>query len=115
MTEPELPRRASIAFAVMTAIGLSWMGFAVWVLTHKRIPLGRQRIVASRMALVFSSVFVAGALLVGYETGRSAALTAAGMGMVMVLVALAMLILARRAFAHLAKRREALEEQIGRS
>ena len=30
LTEPELPLRTSIAFAVMTVIGLSWMVFAAW-------------------------------------------------------------------------------------
>jgi hypothetical protein len=115
LTEPALPLRTSIALAVMAAIGSSWMGFAVWVLTHKRILLGRQRIVAGRMALAFSSVFVAGTLLVGYQTGNSAAVTAAGLGLLMVLVALSMLIRARRAFAQLSKRRDALESQLGRS
>ncbi len=115
LTEEGLPRRASIALAVMAAIGLSWMGFAGWVLTHKRILLGRERIVASRLALAFSSVFVVGALLVGYQTANTSALAAAGLGVLMVLVALSMLIRARRAFAQLSKRREALEMQLGRS
>ena len=53
LTEPELPLRTAIALGVMTAIGLSWMAFAAWVLMHKRILLGQQRVVASRMALVF--------------------------------------------------------------
>ena len=115
LTEPGLPLRTSIALAVMAAIGLSWMGFAVWVLSHKRILLGRQRIVASRLAVAFSSVFVVGALLIGYATARSSALAAAGLGVLMLSVALSMLIRARRAFAQLSKRREALERQLGRS
>ncbi len=115
LTEPGLPLRTSIALAVMAAIGLSWMGFAVWVLSHKRILLGRQRIVASRLAVVFGSVFVVGALLIGYATARPSALSAAGLGALMLLVALSMLIRARRAFTQLSKRREVLERQLGRS
>ena len=115
LTEPGLPLRTSIALAVMAAIGLSWMGFAVWVLSHKRILLGRQRIVASRLAVAFGSVFVVGALLIGYATARPSALAAAGLGALMLSVALSMLIRARRAFTQLSKRREVLERQLGRS
>jgi hypothetical protein len=114
LTEPGLPPRTSIALAVMAAIGLSWIAFAVWVLTHTRILLGRQRIVASRLAVAFSSVFVVGALLVGYATSSPSALAAAALGALMLSVALSMLIRARRAFAQLSKRREALERQLGR-
>ena len=35
LTEPELPLRTTIALGVMTAIGLSWMAFAAWVLMQK--------------------------------------------------------------------------------
>ena len=115
LTEPGLPPRTSIALAVMAAIGLSWMGFAVWVLTHKRVLLGRQRIVASRLAVAFSSLFVVGALLVDYATASPSTLAAAALGALMLSVALSMLIRARRAFAQLSKRREALERQLGRS
>jgi hypothetical protein len=98
----------------MAAIGLSWMGFAVWVLTHTRILLGKQRIVASRLAVAFSSVFVVGAAVIGYATARPAALAAAALGVLMLSVALSMLIRARRAFAQLSRLREALERQLGR-
>ena len=114
LTEPELPLRTSIAFAVMTVIGLSWMAFAAWVLMHKRILLGQQRVVAGRMALVFCSVFVVGTLLIGYQTGNPSALSAAGLGLVMLLVALTIFIRAKRSFAQLSKRREVLEQQLGR-
>ena len=67
LTEPSLPLRASIALGVMSLIGLSWMGFAVWVLTE-RILLGRHRIVAGRMAVGFTTVFCIGAFAVGYAT-----------------------------------------------
>ena len=81
---------------------------------HKRILLGQQRVVAGRMALVFCSVFVVGALLIGYETGNASALSAAGLGLVMLLVALTIFVRAKRSFAQLSKRREVLEQQLGR-
>jgi hypothetical protein len=115
LTEPGLPGRTSIALAVMAAIGVSWIAFAVWVLTNRRILLGRQRVVAGRMAVAFTTVFVLGALLVGSVTSNTAALAAAGLGLLMLLAALTMWLRARRAFADLSKRREALEQQLGRN
>ena len=115
LTEPALPRRTSIALAVMAAIGLSWITFAAWVLTHKRILLGRHRIVAGRLAVSFSSVFVGGAVLVGYSTGSAAAFAAAALGVAMLALAVVVLARAKRAFTHLLKRREDLERQLGRS
>jgi hypothetical protein len=114
-TEPGLPSRTSIALAVMAAIGVSWIAFAVWVLSNRRILLGRQRVVAGRMAVAFTTAFVLGALLIGYATTNTAALAAAGLGLLMLAVALTMWLRARRAFAQLSKRREALEQQLARS
>ncbi len=54
VTEPSLPLRASIALGVLAVIGASWVAFALWVLTHRRILLGRHRVVAGRMAVGFS-------------------------------------------------------------
>jgi uncharacterized membrane protein YfcA len=67
------------------------------------------------MAVAFTTVFVLGALLIGYATANPAALAAAGLGLLMLVVALTMWLRARRAFAQLSKRREALEQQLGRS
>ena len=114
VTEPSLPRRASIALGVLALIGLSWTGFAVWVLTHKRILLGRHQVVAGRMAVGFSAVFCAGALAVGYATSSRAAAAAAAMGVVMLLIATAMLMRARRSVERLSNRRDELERQLGR-
>ena len=54
VTEPALPLRASIALGVLAAIGLSWVSFAAWVLTNRRVLFGRHRVVAGRMAVGFS-------------------------------------------------------------
>jgi hypothetical protein len=113
LTEPALPRRTSIALVVLAAMGVSWMAFAAWVLTRKRILLGRHRIVAGRLAVSFSTIFVAGALVIGAATGKASAFAAAGLGVLMVAIATAMLIRAGRAYTQLSKRRDTLERQLG--
>jgi len=113
LTEPALPLRTRAAFGALTVIGLSWAGFALWVLTHRRVLLGRQGIVAGRMAVTFSTVFLAGALAIGVTGGRRAAFAAAGVGLVMVGAAVTALVLAHRRVDRLAARRRALEREIG--
>lgn len=112
LTERGLPPRTQIAFATLAAIGLGWIAFASWVLTHTRILLGRQRVVASRMAVLFAAVFTAGALVVGVTTGQPAAFAAAGLGLGMLALAGAQLVRARRRFAELSSRRAALEREL---
>jgi hypothetical protein len=112
-TEPALLRHTAIALAVLTAIGLCWIGFAVWVLTGRRILLGRERLVAGRLALAFTSVFTGGALLTGYVIGSAAGYAAAAIGLGMVAAAAALWLRARGAFARLSERRAALERELG--
>lgn len=115
ITEPALALRAQVAFAVMIVIGSSWVAFALWVLTSRRVLLARHSIVAGRMAVTFSAVFVIGSLAVGYTAGGAAPFAAAAMGIVMVAAAVALLIRAHRTFARLTERRQALERELGRS
>lgn len=113
LTEPVLQLRVQLAFGVMVVIGLSWVAFAVWVLTQRRVLFARDRIIAGRMAVTFTTVFVAGALAVAYATGASAAYLAALLGIVMLAAAVAMLRRAHRTFARLTERREALARGLG--
>ena len=106
LTEPSLPVRTQIAFGAIVAIGLSWVAYAAWVLTRRRVLLAGHRVVASRMAVTFSALFVAGALVVGM-------VPAALFGSVMLAIAIAMLIHARRRFARLIERRRTLERSLG--
>jgi hypothetical protein len=115
VTEPALPLRTHVAFGVMTAIGLSWSAFAIWVLTSRRVLFARQRVVAGRMAVTFAAVFTAGALAAAVATGAAAALAAGGTGVVMVAVAVVILRRAHRASARLMARREALERELAGS
>jgi len=114
VTEPSLPLRASIALGVLAGIGLGWMSFAVWVLSNRRILFGRHHVVAGRMAVGFSVVFCVGALAVGYATSSRSAFAAAAMGAPMIVIATTMLVRARRRVAELSRRRDELEQQLGR-
>ena len=114
ITEPLLPLRASIALGILAVMGLSWVCFAVRVLSHRRILLGGHRVVAGRLAVGFSAVFCIGALVVGYATSSRSALAAAAMGAVMIAIAVGMLVRARRSIERLSERRDELERQLGR-
>jgi hypothetical protein len=115
LTEPVLPTRAGVAFAVMTAIGLSWTAFAGWVLTTRRVLLGRDSVVAGRMAVTFTTTFVVGALTLGYLSGGNAPYAAATMGLGLLAGAIALLVRAHRRVTRLSARREALERELGRN
>jgi hypothetical protein len=105
LTEPSLPVRTQVAFAVLVAINLSWVAFAAWVLTRRRVLLAGHSIIAARMAVTFCAVFTAGALVVGGRAGYAAG----GTGVVLLAIAIAMLRSARRRFEELMERRRALE------
>ena len=113
LTEPTLPTRTAVAFAVLTLIGLSWIVFSGWVLTRRRPLFGRDGLVAGRMAVTFTSAFVVGTLAVGYSSGGAAPYAAFAMGLVLLAVAVAALVRARHNVARLTTRREALERELG--
>jgi hypothetical protein len=115
LTEPVLPTRARVAFALMTVIGLSWTAFAGWVLTTRRVLLGRDGVVAGRMATTFTITFVVGALTVGYLGGGTAPYAAATMGLGLLAGAITLLVRAQRRVARLTARRDALERELGRN
>lgn len=112
LTEPALPLRTTTAFACMSAIGLSWASFSLWMLGSRRILLAADALIAARMALVFSGVFFLGALAVIVSTGKGAAWGAAGGGVVMMVVAGMMLRRARRQHAALLARQAELQRQL---
>lgn len=111
-TEAGLPPRTQTAFAVMTVIGVSWIIYAVWVLTHRRPLLARHRIVAGRMAVIFTATFVIGAVAVAATVGGAAPYAAGGVGLVMLGVAVTLLVHAHHRFARLSERRATLEREL---
>jgi hypothetical protein len=114
LTEPALPVRTQIAFALMVVIGLTWVSYATWVLTRRRVLLAGHRIIAARLAVTFCTVFALGSLALGLWTsvGR-AAYAASGFGAFMLALAIGILVHARTSFARLMERRRALEIELG--
>ena len=114
VTEPGLPPRTSIAFTVMTAIGLAWTALAAWVLTRRRVLFAPHRVIAARMAVGFSALFALGTLVVGPQriTGWYWALAVA---VIMLAVAIGLLVNAGRRFRELSARREQLEQALAQA
>lgn len=111
-TEPALPLRTHLAFGVMTLIGVAWGTYAAWVLTTRRVLLGRHRVIAGKMAVTFTGVFVLGALAVAVMTGHPAGYAAAVSGGVMQAVAVFLLARAQRDVARLIARRAEIERTL---
>lgn len=109
LTEPGLPARTRAAFAVMSVIGGAWTGFALWALRARRPLFAKDEVIAGTMAVVFTGVFVAGALAALVASGAPAALGALVTGSAMLAAAVWRLVQAQRRFASLAARRAELE------
>lgn len=111
-TEPALPGRTQVAFAVMLGIGASWVAYAIWVLRHRAPLLGQHRIVAGRMAVIFTALFLAGGVGTAAATGGAAFQAAAVIGAGMLVVAASVLVQAHRLVARLQAQRQELERRL---
>lgn len=110
LTEPELPVRTHVGFALVVVIAIAWVGYAAWVLSRRRVLLAGHRVVASRMAVGFNALFVFATLALGYWGPPSRApYAAASLGLLMLAAAVALHAQARRRFARLLERRRELE------
>jgi hypothetical protein len=114
MTEPALPLRTTVAFAVLTFIGIGWVSFGIWVLRSRHVLLARHRVVAGRLAVCFSGVFVAGCLLLGVASSSRAVWPALAMGVALLLIAIVLWRRAEVAHAGLLARRHTLERELNR-
>ena len=112
LTEPALPARTQAAFGVLSVIGLAWVGFACWALRARRPLFARDEVIAGTMAVVFTSVFAAGALAAVIVSGAAAAFGALLTGAGMLATAVWRLLRAQRRFAQLAVRRAELERAL---
>ena len=112
LTEPALPLRTSVAFAMLTGIGLGWLAFSIWVLRAKRTIPARQRVVAGRLAVAFSGMFAVSCLAFAIVTNTSLAWTASAMSLIWLTAALVLWRRAATALAQLLIRRELLEQQV---
>jgi hypothetical protein len=112
LTEAYLPLRTQVAFGAMSLIGGSWMALAIWALTTRRVLLARDRVIAGKMSVAFTALFLVGAIGAVLVSGTAAAIGAAATGAVMFAVALRVLSGARRRFAALCARRDALAREL---
>ena len=110
LTEAALPLRTRLAFGVMSLIGASWTVLSVWALATRRPLFARDRVIAGRMAVVFTSVFLAGAIAAVFTARSTASYAVLGTAVVMLGLAIGALASARRRFAELLARRAALAE-----
>jgi hypothetical protein len=112
VTEPSLPSRARIVFAVIIAIGVFGIVFALWALSHRRALLAWHRVVGCRVAVAFAAMNVLGASIIGFVKGIPAAFVVAGFGVILLCGTIALLRQANRQFAALTARRHALAQQL---
>ena len=112
-TEPYLPLRTRVAFGVLTVIGASWSGYAIWVLTHRRVLFACHSVVAGWLALTFTSVFTIGAFAIGIAANARVGFASGALGLVLVAAATVLLVRARRRLASLLNRKSQLESLKG--
>ncbi|QKV75368.1 hypothetical protein [Amycolatopsis sp. Hca4] len=63
-TEPGLPPRTKVAFAVLVAIGVGWATFGTWAVTRRAPLFARDRVVAAWLGIVAWLLFTVGALVI---------------------------------------------------
>ena len=112
LSEPALPPRTMIAFALLLLVSLAWSLYAGWVLTARKTMLAAQRIVAGRIAVSAAVLFTLGAALLGVMTPWAAAWAAAGLGLVLLCGAVLLLRRAQRQHRALLQRRTELEARL---
>jgi hypothetical protein len=114
LTEGWLPLRTHLAFGAMCFIGVSWAALSTWALSTRRVLFARDRVIAGRMSVVFTALFLACAIAAVFMTGKAAALGAAALGAVMFVIALRVLAGARRRYTELTALRTELEQELSR-
>ncbi len=112
MTEEALPLRTRVALGGVFLVALVWTVVATRTLTHRRVLLARQRLMTSRLAVLFSSLFLLGAATVAATQPdlRSTALAAMFSGVVFVAAAVLLWYRAGRRYRDLQLRLRALSE-----
>ena len=114
LTEPALPVRTQVAFGVMNLIGASWLALSIWALSARRPLFARDRVIAGRMAVAFTSVFLLGAVAAVIVADNAMSHAVLATGAVMLGLAIRAWSVARRRFAELILSRDALTEELSR-
>ena len=115
LTEPRLPARTHVAFALLVIINISWSTLCGWALAQKKVLYARQGVIAGRLAVLWSAMFVVGALAAGYASGHTGAgFLAALMGTVLLGGGLVVLRGATRRHHQLLQLKQSLEAALHR-
>jgi hypothetical protein len=69
-TETSLPWQTHLAFGAMLAVGLAWMGFFTWVLSRRRPLFALDKVIAGRLALMFTTLFLVGGIAVAAQRAQ---------------------------------------------
>ena len=109
LTESALPPHTHLAFGAMCVIGASWSLLSLWALRARRPLFARDRLIAGRLAVTFTSVFAAAGVAAVTISGSAASYVVLTTGVVMLVVAIRVLVTAARLHAQLQARRVALE------
>ncbi len=114
ITEPSLPTRTSVAFAVIVFAALVWAVLLAWTLSRRKVLLTKHRVITARVAVVFSTVFTVGALALAASspTLRQVGLAAGGLGAVLLAMALFLWRRAVRRYERLLDRTKELERDL---
>src|SRR5689334_13949502 len=65
LTESHLPVRTHVAFGLLVMINTGWSAFCAWALAQRKVLYARQGVIAGRLAVLWSAVFVMGAVAAG--------------------------------------------------
>lgn len=112
VTEPAIPALTRHTFEVMLAIASCWVAYAIWILRHRHPMLTNHRVVAGRMAVIFSALFSVGALSMALLRGQPVFWFATATGVFMCAFAAMILLVAKRRAAALRAHRSALEQML---
>jgi len=108
-TEPSLPLQTHLAFGAMLTVGLVWLGFFGWVLSRRRPLFALDRVVAGRLALTFTTLFLLGGIAIAVQRAQwLGLLTVVIVGGMFVAAAATTLVHAIRTRRSLLRRREEL-------
>ncbi|MEX2169177.1 MAG: hypothetical protein WD851_07690 [Pirellulales bacterium] len=117
LTEPNpLPPQTHLTFGLLAIINLSWVVFAAWVLTQRKVLYAKQSVISGWMAVVFCIAFLLIGCAIAYERANTNGLIAIGVvATAQFIVAIALLRRAKLRRNVLLARRDVLLKQLAGS
>jgi hypothetical protein len=112
LTEPDLPLRTALSIGVMVAIAAAWVAYGLRVLSRRRPLLVNREVIAGRMAVLFTALFTAGTMWVGWMVAGHPVTPATWLGVTTLAVAVINLTRAQMRRRRLLALRERLEREL---